>query len=269
MSNMKHTTLITGASSGIGLELACLFAKDGYNLVLVARSEDRLIALKCELAEKYGARITILAENLAHQSACAKIAETLAQRGIAIDILVNNAGSGNFGAFSETDWQKEREMISLNITALTELTKLLLPQMMRRTHGKILNVASTAGFQPGPLMAVYYATKAYVLSFSEALAEELRGSGVSVTVLCPGPTATGFQTAASIENSKLIKGKRLPSARDVAQFGYGALMKGKTIAVHGLKNKMLVQSVRIAPRSLVPKIVRKMQEAKKRTGKDS
>ncbi len=175
-----------------------------------------------------------------------------------VTILINNAGFGNFGEFIETNWQKEAEMIQLNILALTHLTKLLLKGMVERKSGKILNLASIASFQPCPLMAVYGATKAYVLSFSEAIANELKGTGITVTALCPGPTKTNFFKAAGNEDSKLVKGKKIPASEEVAIYGYEAMKKEKTVAIHGLKNKVFASSVGFAPRNLATKISRKV-----------
>ena len=190
---MTGTALITGASSGIGLELAKLFARDGYELVLVARRVERLEELGRELTQRHGVRCHTISVDLAQPDAAAEIVRRLEGAGPAVDVLVNNAGFGVLGPLATTEPETAGRMIRVNIEALTQLTRALLPGMLARRRGRILNVASTAGFAPGPLMAVYYATKAYVISFSEALAEELRGTGVTVTVLCPGPTRTEFQ----------------------------------------------------------------------------
>ena len=253
---MKHTALITGASSGIGLDLAHLFAADGHDVVLVARSENKLRELAKELEAKHGIQATVIVADLAKPDAPQQIFVVAP----AVDILVNNAGYGTSGPFAETDLRAELDMIQVNIAALTHLTKLFLRSMLERKHGRILNVASTASFQPGPLMAVYYATKAYVLSFSEAIAEELSGSGVTVTALCPGPTATGFQKTADLESQALLKVIRPASSLDVARAGYRAMMRGKRIAIPGVKNKIGVQSIRVSPRALVTKVVRALQE---------
>ena len=184
----------------------------------------------------------------------------LEARGIDVDVLVNNAGYALYGAFTETDLADELAMIQVNIVALTHLTKLLVRKMVARKDGRVLNVASTAAFQPGPLMAVYYATKAYVLSFSEALANELSGTGVTVTALCPGPTKTGFQARAQMEESKLVRGKEIMTSETVARAGYAGMMKGKTVVIPGMSNKMLAQAVRFLPRNTVTKMVRNAQE---------
>lgn len=247
------TALITGASSGIGLEMARLMAADKLDLVLVARSEDRLNTLADELKSRYNVAVDVIACDLSSSDAAQTVVNTLA--GKPIDYLINNAGFGDFGAFIERDWQKLNQMIQLNMTALTQLTHLLLPAMVERGNGRILNVASTASYQPGPWMAVYYASKAYVLSFSDALSYELRKTGVSVTTLCPGATTSGFQALAEMENSKLIRGKKLPTAADVAAFGYRKMLAGKGVVIHGLFNWLLAQSVRITPRAIILRFV--------------
>ncbi|MCU0427995.1 MAG: SDR family oxidoreductase [Candidatus Kapabacteria bacterium] len=257
---MAKTALITGASSGIGYELAKVFAKNNTNLVLVARSEKKLQEIAQELTKTHGISVEVLAKDVSVLASTQEIYSILKQKGIAVDYLVNNAGFGDFGFFTETKWEKELEMINLNMTSLTSLTKLFVSDMVARKQGKILNVASTASFQPGPLMAVYYATKAYVLSFSEAIANELSGTGVTVTALCPGPTESGFQNAAAMNDSKLVKGKKLPTSQDVAEYGYKAMMSGKVVAVHGLMNKVMAQSVRYTPRAVVRSLVRAMSE---------
>lgn len=260
MTTLKSTALITGASSGIGLELADVLAREGHNVVLTARNASKLNALAVDLMSKYGVKATVIACDLSEQNAPLKVFDQLKKENILIDILVNNAGFGDFGAFTETKWEKERQMIDVNITALTQLTKLFLDGMIERKYGRIMNVASTAAFQPGPFMAVYYATKAYVLSFSEAIANELQGTGVTVTALCPGPTESGFVKAASLDESKLFRNKKLPTSREVAEYGYKAMMKGKTVAIHGAMNRLMANSVRFTPRKLVTAIVRRMQE---------
>jgi uncharacterized protein len=256
----KGTVLITGASGGIGLDLARLFAEGGHDLVLVARSEGKLRELAAELVAKHGVKATVMPADLARPEAPDELARQLRSDGITVDILVNNAGYGMFGPFVEADARTELEMIQVNIVALTSLTKLLLPEMVERKTGRILNVASTAAFQPGPLMAVYYATKAYVLSFTEALANELRGTGVTATALCPGPTSTGFQALARMEDSKMVRGKKIMTSQAVARVGYAGMMKGKAVIVPGFKNKLLATSVRFAPRAMVTSLVRSLQE---------
>ena len=255
------TALVTGASSGIGLELVRLFAHDGYDLILVARSVEKLDRLGAELSARHGIRARTVGADLGSPDAPGAIAETLKQAAVGIDVLVNNAGYGVHGPFAKTELQTELDLLRVNVVALTHLTKLLLPTMLARRAGRILNVASTAGFQPGPLMAVYSASKAYVLSFSEALAEELAGTGVTVTTLCPGPVLTGFQARAGINGARLAAGNPLlVDAATAARAGYEGLMRGKRLVVPGLGNKLLVQSERLAPRRLVTKIARLFQE---------
>ena len=256
------TSLITGASSGIGLELARVFAEHRHDVVLVARSETRLQTLAAELQAK-GVRTHVIVSDLSAHGGAALVAQRAADLGLAIDVLVNNAGHGTYGPFLQTPWETEASILQVNIVALTELTKRLLPPMVARKNGRILNVASTAAFLPGPLMAVYYASKAYVLSFSEAIANELEGTGVTVTVLAPGPTASGFQAAAALEESKLVAGRKLPTARDVAHAAYDGLMAGKPLVVPGLVNKLTIQLPRFTPRRMVASIVRNVQERRR------
>ncbi len=255
----RPTALITGASSGIGAALARIFARNGYSLVVVARGEAALQTLAGELRQAHGIAVTVLPKDLAQASAPAELAAEIAARGLQIDVLVNNAGFATYGAFAELDLQAELDMMQVNMVTLTHLTKLLLPGMIARRSGKILNVASTAAFQPGPLMAVYYATKAYVLSFSEALAEELRDSGVGVTALCPGPTRTGFQDRARMQESRLVQGE-IMDVDTVAQAGFAALTAGRRMVVPGLQNRLLALAPRFVPRNLAARLVRQAQE---------
>lgn len=247
------TALITGASSGIGLELAKIMAADNINLILVARSGGKLNELKSELEKAHGIQVNVQTADLSQASASKHLFAALG--GQPIDYLVNNAGFGDFELFHQADLSKQTEMIQLNITALTELSHYCLQGMLAQNSGRILNVASTAAFQPGPWMAVYYATKAYVLSFSEAVSYELRNSNVTVTALCPGATETGFQNAADADESKLFNDRKLPTAEEVAAYAYKAMLKGKRVAVHGAMNKMMAQSVRFTPRAVVLKFV--------------
>jgi short-subunit dehydrogenase len=256
------TALITGASSGIGLELAKIHASKGDNLVLVARNKNKLDEIKVDLEKKYKVNVYTIEKDLSASNASQELYNETSNQSIRIDYLINNAGFGDFGMFTETDWNKELQMINLNITALTHLTKLYVSEMVMRKSGKIMNVASTAAFQSGPTMAVYYATKAYVLSFSEALANEVGDKGVTITTLCPGPTESGFQAAAAMEESALVKEKKLPTSKEVAEFAYASMIKGKTIAIHGLMNAIMANSVRFLPRKLVVKITRKLQDKK-------
>src|SRR3989449_9698050 len=256
------TALITGASSGIGLELARVFAEHGHDVVLVARSEATLQSLAAELKSR-DVRAHVIVVDLSAPGAAKAVVDRVRDLALEIDVLVNNAGYGVYGPFLETSLDAELAMIRVNIVALTELTKRLLPAMVARKRGKILNVASTAAFLPGPLMAVYYATKAYVLSFSEAIANELEGSGVTVTALCPGPTRSGFQQRAHIQNTRLVKAKPLGfmTAEAVARIGYRGFMQGKRLVIPGLMNTIGVQSLRLAPRRVVTQIVRSLQES--------
>lgn len=254
------TALITGASNGIGLELAKIHASKGDNLVLVARNKSKLDELKTELEKQYKISVYTIGKDLSAANSAQDIYNETTEKKIQIDYLINNAGFGDFGMFYETDWNKELQMINLNITTLTQFTKLYLKDMVKRKGGKIMNVASTAAFQSGPTMAVYYATKAYVLSFSEAVDNEVRDKGVTITTLCPGATESGFQAAAKMEESALVKGKKLPTSKEVAEYGYWSMMQGKTVAIHGLMNWIMANSVRFTPRSLVVKITRKIQD---------
>ncbi len=262
MANREYA-LVTGASKGIGAELAEQLAADHWNLILVARGEGELETLAGALRAKYGIQAAVLAADLARPNASIDLWRRVSALAVKVEVLVNNAGFGLLGSFQETPITRELEMIQVNITALTELTKLALPALLERRRGWILNVASTAGFVPGPFMSVYYASKAYVLSFSEALVCELAGSGVSVTVLCPGPTRTQFATTAHSGDSKLFQGGRAMEAAPVARAGLAGLFAGKAIVVPGLQNKLMIQALRIAPRWLVRRITRSMQQAAK------
>lgn len=258
---MSKTALITGASNGIGYELAKVHAEKGDNLVLIARSKNKLDELKKELEEKHRIQVHIIGKDLSVAGAAVKVYEEVKQNNISIDYLINNAGLGDIGLFANCDWKKQENMINLNITALAHFTRLYLPDMIKQRSGKILNVASTAAFQPGPTMSVYFATKAFVLSFSEAVNEEVRDKGITVTALCPGSTESGFH-AAAIGDNKELKERRLPSSRKIAEFGYRAMMKGKSVAIPGLMNSIMATSVRFIPRALMVKAVRKIQEKK-------
>ena len=254
------TALITGASNGIGLEFAKVHASKGDNLVLVARNLSKLDELKVELEKQYKISVYTIGLDLSKPNAAQEVYDETIRQKIQVDYLINNAGFGDFGMFVETDWNKELQMINLNITTLTQFTKLYLKDMVQRRSGKIMNVASTAAFQSGPTMAVYYATKAYVLSFSEAIANEVSDKGVTITTLCPGATESGFQAAAAMEESALVKGRTLPTSKEVAEYGYKAMMKGKTVAIHGLMNYIMANSVRFMPRAIVVKVTRKIQD---------
>jgi short-subunit dehydrogenase len=253
------TALITGASSGIGYELSKLFAADSYNLVLVARSGRKLNELAAELCQAGKINVTVLAKDLGDPAAPDEIFKMLQAQSVTIDVLINNAGFGTHGPFAENDWPEELSMVQLNVVALTHLTKLFLPGMIERGFGRILNVGSTGSFAPVPLMAAYGATKAYVLSFSEALGEELTGTGVTVTALCPGVTRTGFQARANVENLRMVKGDSM-SARQVAKIGYKALMRGQAVVVPGLMNQLMTLAIRITPRSLIRRVSKQMMK---------
>jgi uncharacterized protein len=253
------TALITGASGGIGYELAKLFARDHHNLVLVARSAGKLSQIATEL-QALGVTIRTIPLDLAAPPAPRFLFDQLQREGIAVDILINNAGFGTHGEFAQMPEEEILGQISLNITALTELTRLFLPPMVARRSGRIMNVASTAGFQAGPLMSVYYATKAYVISFSEAIANELSNSGVTVTCFCPGATHTGFASRAGTQKSRLFKQVGAMSAEKVALDGYRAVMEGRGLVISGLHNWAVAQSTRLAPRKMVTAISRWLSE---------
>jgi len=258
---MNKTALITGSSNGIGYELAKVHAEKGDNLVLVARSKSKLDELKKVLEEEQKVMVYTIGKDLSLPGAAREVYDELKQQNISVDYLVNNAGFGDFGFFAESDWNKQEKMINVNITALTHFTRLFLPDMIKRGSGKIMNVASVASFQPGPTMSVYFASKAYVLSFSEAINNEVSDKGITVTALCPGSTESGFH-ATAMGDRKLTKERNLPSSKQVAEYGYRAMMKGKTVAIHGLKNTLMANAVRFFPRALIVKAVRKIQEKK-------
>jgi short-subunit dehydrogenase len=256
----RRTALITGGSGGIGLELANVFARNGFDIVLVARKRDTLEAAAGQLEGKFNVTAHVYAADLRRREAPPAIFDFIRSENISVDILVNNAGFGLGGEFADTDLDRELEMIQVNIAALTQLTKLFLPAMIKRKSGRILNVASTAAFQPGPLMSVYYASKAYVLSFSEALSEELRDTGVTVTALCPGPTKTDFAATAQVGHSRLFTLFGVADATSVAEFGFQAMMQGKRVAIPGIRNKLVAESHRFFPRALVTRVARMAQE---------
>ncbi len=246
---MKETVLITGASGGIGAELSKLFAAGGRDLVLVARSQNKLNQLASDLQKAHPIRVTVLAKDLSDPAAPGEIFAALQAQNIAIDILVNNAGYGTHGPFEELDLTAELAMLELDVLSLVKLTRLFLPGMVARGHGRILNLGSTGSFAPVPLMADYGAAKAFVLSFSEALSEELRGKNVTVTALCPGVTITGFQERSNVQGMTMLRGP-VQTAAEVARTGYNALMRGQAVAVPGLYNWLMAFSVRLVPRSL-------------------
>jgi short-subunit dehydrogenase len=254
-----RTALITGASSGIGLELAREFAAHGHDLVLVARSASRLEDIAAELKRAHAVDARVLVKDLSLPTAAEDVHREVTGAGLVVEVLVNNAGFGVYGRFVETEWERELEMLRLNVVALTDLTKRFARDMIARRRGRVLNVASTAAFQPGPHMAVYYASKAYVLSFSEALADELRGTGVTVTTLCPGPTRSGFQAVASMHRARMLRLSMMDAA-SVARIGYRAVMAGRPTVIAGWLNRLVAFSVRLAPRQLVTRISRWISE---------
>lgn len=256
----RPVALVTGGSAGLGAELADLLARDGYPVVLVARREAELARVAAGLRARHGATVETIVADLSQPEAAAAVVDALRDRGLRVGVLVNNAGFGGSGPFATSDRDHELAMIAVNVVALTHLTKLLLPPMVAAGQGRILNVASTAAFQPGPLMAVYFATKAYVLSFSEAIAAELRGSGVTVTALCPGPTATGFAARSGMGDSRLFQGAGVGDARRVAAAGYAGMRAGKAIVVPGRGNWALTQAVRVLPRGLLARTMRRAME---------
>jgi short-subunit dehydrogenase len=258
----RETALVTGGSGGIGLELAKELARNGHSVALVARKRDALEAAAGHIEGKYAVKATVFAADLADPVAPARIHEGMLDQGIEIGILINNAGFGIGGPFIDTDADRELDMIQVNIASVIQLTKLFLPAMVKRRRGHVMNVASTAAFQPGPLMSVYYASKAFVLSFSEAIAEELRNTGVTVTALCPGPTETGFADQANIGRSRLFHYSPVAQPEDVARYGYRAMMKGERVAIPAFRDKLMVQAERISPRRLVTTISRKLQESR-------
>lgn len=251
---MKSVALITGASGGIGYELAHLFGKDKKDLVLVARSKDKLNEVSGEIQKRYGVEAITYPVDLSKADASLKVYEFTRSRELFVDTLVNNAGFGIRGMVTEIPLDEELDMIQLNITSLVELTKRYLPNMLSQKKGKILNIASTAAFQPGPYMSGYYASKAFVLHYSEGLAEELKNTGITVTALCPGPTITSFQIRANMESTALFKGPFTMTAKEVAEDGYNAMNNGKVVRVSGLMNFLISQSTRFSIRALTRKI---------------
>jgi uncharacterized protein len=253
----RERALVTGASGGFGLEFARLLAGDGYDLTLVARSREKLEAIADELRAKFGVAVRVITQDLSATDA----ASAVFQRVPDVDVLINNAGFASHGAFAELEEQRILDELNLDVVTLTYLTRLYLPAMLRRRKGKILNVASTAAYVPGPFMAVYYAAKAYVLSFSQALAEEVRGSGVSVTCLCPGATATGFQERAGMQRAALA---RLPlgNAATFARAGYRAMQRGDDVVVPGLSNWLVPLGRRWLPRRVLLWLSRKASEVR-------
>jgi short-subunit dehydrogenase len=254
------TALITGAAGGIGLELARIHAENGGDLVLVDINSERIFKVKEELQKRHAIAVHVIVKNLFLPSSPTEIFDELGALNISVDYLMNNAGMGDFGLFAQSDWKKQERMINLNVSALTHLTWLFLPGMISRGQGKILNIASTAAFQPGPTMSVYFATKAYVLHFSEAINKEVKSKGVTVTALCPGSTDTGFH--ATVMDNKPLKSRKLQPARKVAEFGYNSMMNGKAVAIPGLKNRVFAFAAGLLPRSFIVNLAEKIQTKK-------
>ncbi|TDJ56951.1 MAG: SDR family oxidoreductase [Ignavibacteria bacterium] len=259
---MNKTVLITGASAGIGLEFAKIFAKEKYDLVITARNETKLNELANEIKNHHNVNVKVIAKDLSKQNAGKEIFEQLKNENVITDVLINNAGFGVFNNYWDVELQDEKNMLQVNIMALAELTNLFGKDMVNRGGGKILNVASTAAFQPGPTMAGYYASKAFVLSYSQAVDFELRKKGVQVSTLCPGPTITDFQIRANMEDLNLFKKGFTMSAEEVAQIGYNGLMKGKPVIIAGAMNKISAMSSKISPSKVSMKIVNWLQSKK-------
>ncbi len=255
---MTRTALITGASSGLGLEFAKIFSREGYDLVIIARRENILCKLKKELESRYHNHVEVFACDLSKTDAAFEVFKYTQEKGIRIDALVNNAGFANFGNFWTMDKRRQANLLQVNIVTLVQLTRYFMPGMIDRHYGKILNVASVAAFAAGPKMSLYYASKAFVRSFSEAIAEEAKGTGVTVTALCPGPTATGFEKAAEMKDSNMFKFFKPANAREVAEAGYKALMKKKVLVYFGISSKLMNIGERITPRSISRKFAKKI-----------
>lgn len=255
---MIKTALVTGAASGLGFELSLLLVKDGYNLVLIDIDELKLKKVKLLINNEFKNDVRILVKDLSQPNVARDIFNEVEK--LQIDVLINSAGFGLFGNFANTDWERESEMLHLHILTTTHLTKLILPAMISRKSGKILNISSLAAFQPGPLMSMYYASKSYILSFSEAIANELKNTGVTVTALCPGPTKTSFQEVVSENTSDNKISFNMANPSEVALYGYRAMQKGQTVAIPGLINKFLASLHRFVSRSMATKIVRNIQE---------
>jgi len=250
----KKTALITGASSGIGVDFARIFAREGYNLVLTARREDRLNKLAEEICGKYDVEVDIIAKDLAYPKAADEVFDELKTKSKHIDVLVNNAGFGDHSEFHNSDPKTMLDMIQVNVTSLTRLTRSFLPAMVNRGYGRILNVSSTGAFQAVPRFAVYAAAKAYVLSFTEAINEELKDTGVTATVLCPGVTESEFAEVANSESTNLVSKSKAMSSAEVAEIGYKAMMNGKPLEIPGVSNKLMAASGRLLPRYIVTRI---------------
>ena len=258
MEKSKKTALVTGAASGLGFELALLLAKDDYNLILIDIDSERLDQARDIILETYTVEITLLLKDLSSTNVARDIYDNI--KSTPIDVIINNAGFGMFGVFCESDWERDSQMLHLHVLTSTHLLKLILPNMVKRGSGKVLNLSSLAAFQPGPLMALYYASKGYILSFSEAISNELKGTGVTVTALCPGPTKTAFQSTVSDDATEGKIAFNMASAKEVAAYGYDAMNKGKVVAIPGTLNKFLSVLPRFLTRNRTTKIVRKIQD---------
>jgi short-subunit dehydrogenase len=259
---MDTTALITGASSGIGKEFSHVFARHGYRLVVVAEDAKGLSESAKEIRNMYDVEVIEIHKNLVSEGAAQEIYDQLQRRNIQVDVLVNNAGVGQKELFHETDIDKDLYIIRLNIEAMVRLTKLFLKDMVARGRGKILNLGSVAGFQPGPLMAIYHASKAFIVSFSESIADELQDTGVTVTVLCPGPTDTYFFERADMEDARIVNEATLMGPEEVAEIGYKALVNNERVVIPGFSNKLLTASRRIMPKSFQAVLNRKFYEEK-------
>lgn len=257
-NNTTKTALVTGAASGLGFELALLLAKDAYKLVLIDIDLEKLEIAKSDILKTYDTNIILMRKDLSLVNISQEIFEDL--NNTPIDVIINNAGFGLFGTFNDTDWERQSQMLNLHVLTTTHLVKLLLPSMVERGYGKILNLSSLAAFQPGPMMALYYASKSYILSFSQAIANELKGTGVTVTALCPGPTKTSFQSTVSQDANENKISFNMASAKDVAAYGYKAMHNGRVVAIPGTFNKFLSILPRMLTRNRATKIVRKIQE---------
>lgn len=257
---MSSWALVTGASTGLGKEFCEFFAKDRINLIIIARSKEKLNEFANSLKDKFKIQVEVCAYDLSLQANVEEVIKFLTTKNIQIDYLVNNAGMGVYGNFAETSWQQEHQMMELNMVTLTHLMKRIIPLMVKNRKGKILNVASTAAFQPGPLMSVYFASKAFVLSLSEALNEELKNTGVTITTLCPGPTETEFFKSAKMDSLKFAdtKSKLMMTSKEVAEIGYKSLMSSERVIVAGILNKITAFSTRFLPRPLLAKIAQQL-----------
>jgi hypothetical protein len=260
MAGKGQTALITGASAGIGVDLAECFAKDGYDLILCARTGSALNEVAARLSGGYGVKATPIVADLGAIGGGAKLADRIKALGLGVDVLVNNAGYGQAGAFAGSDGPTQLGMIDLNDRALVELTHIYWGEMLAKGHGGVLNVASTAAFQPGPLMAIYYASKAFVLSFSEALWEEARGTGVKVSCLCPGPTVSKFRDRAGTGKTRLGRDFKVMASMPVARQGYDGFQNNRRVVITGARNALMARSAAFAPRTLLLRVVRGMQE---------